>query len=180
MAVLSLMYKKKRLENFPIDMGDTFITDRQDTNNIVIDNLAVSFHHAKIESIGHEFLLIDLHSENGSFGNDQCIKAHWLTDGDAITIGKHTVLFSNPKIKNLPEKMSSSVIQTMPMDTAKFRELLKKNGLGYQPELNAKNSVAAALVFLSDRRKNLPLTKKPVSIGKALTSDIVVQGIFIG
>jgi pSer/pThr/pTyr-binding forkhead associated (FHA) protein len=180
MAILSLMYNKKTLENFPIGMGDTFVIGRQDTNDIVIDNLAVSLLHAKIESIGDEYLLIDLHSENGSFVNEQRIKAHWLTDGDAITIGKHTLLFSNPRNKNLPDKMSSSVIRTMRMDTAKFRELLKKNGLEVQPESKAKNYPAATLVFLSERRKNLPLSEKTVRIGKALTSDIVVQGIFVG
>lgn len=180
MAILSLMYNKKRLENFPIGMGDTFVIGRQAGNDIVIDNLGVSFHHARIESIGDEFLLIDLHSENGSFVNEQRIKAHWLNDGDAITIGKHTLLFSNPKNKNLPGKMSSSVIQTMQMDTAKFKELLKKNGLEIKPEFKISSTPAAVLVFLSERTKNLSLTEKPVRIGKALTSDIIARGFLVG
>lgn len=175
-----MMYNKKPLENFPIGMGDTFVIGRQATNDIVIDNLAVSLLHAKIESIGDEFLLIDLHSENGSFVNEQRIKAHWLTDGDAITIGKHTLVFSNPRNKNLPDKMSSSVIRTMQMDTAKFKELLKKNGLESHHVLKTNNTPAAVLVFLSERRKNLALTERLVRIGKALTSDIVAQGIFVG
>jgi pSer/pThr/pTyr-binding forkhead associated (FHA) protein len=180
MAVLSLMYNKKRLENFPIGMGDTFIIGRQDTNDIVIDNLAVSFHHAKIESIGDEFLLIDLHSENGTFVNDQRIKAHWLSDGEVITIGKHILKFSNPKNRNLFEKMSSSVIETMQMDTEKFRELLRKNRLGSQSATATKGSPAAVLTFLSERRKNLLLGEKPVRLGKDHSADIVVPGVFVG
>jgi pSer/pThr/pTyr-binding forkhead associated (FHA) protein len=69
MAVFSLMYNNKRLESFPIGMGDTFMIGRQDANDIVIDNLAVSFHHAKVESIGDEFLLIDLHCQTEPAGH---------------------------------------------------------------------------------------------------------------
>src|SRR5437763_1440231 len=133
MAVLSLTYNTRRLESFPIGMGDTFMIGRQDANDIVIGNLAVSFHHAKVESIGDEFLLIDLHSENGTFENDQSIKEHWMVDGDIITISKHTLLFSNPQNKKLPDKMLPSIVETMQMDTEKFRELLNRNGLKKPP-----------------------------------------------
>ena len=180
MAVLSLMYNNKRLENFPIGMGDTFMIGRRAANDIVIDNLAVSFHHAKVESIGDEFLLIDLHSENGSFVNDQRIKAHWLVDGDIIAIGKHTLLFSNPKCNNLPDKMSPSIVKTMQMDTEKFRELLKQNGLKKLPGVKARSAAIPALAFLSERRKKLLLGEHPVRIGKEPTSDIVVNGLLIG
>ena len=49
MAVFSLNYNNKHLESFPIGMGDTFMIGRQSANDIVIDNLAVSFHHAKVK-----------------------------------------------------------------------------------------------------------------------------------
>ena len=175
MAVLSLTYNNKRLESFPIGMGDTFMVGRQDANDIVIGNLAVSFHHAKVESIGDEFLLIDLHSENGTFVNDQRVKAHWLADGDIITIGKHTLLFSNPKNKKLPDKIFPSIVETMQMDTEKFRELLKRNGLKKPPGVKTLIAPTYALAFLSDGRKKLPLGEHPVRIGKAPTSDIVVK-----
>jgi pSer/pThr/pTyr-binding forkhead associated (FHA) protein len=180
MAVFSLMYNHKRLESFPIGMGDTFMIGRQAANDIVIDNPAVSFHHAKVESIGDEFLLIDLHSENGSFVNDQRIKAHWLVDGDIITIGKHSLLFSNPKNKNLPDKMSPSIVKTMQMDTEKFRELLNRNGLKNPPGAKTHSTPTPILAFLSERRKKLALGQHPVRIGKAPTSDIIVEGLLVG
>ena len=49
MAVFSLNYNNKPLESFPIGMGDTFMIGRQSANDIVIDNLAVSFHHAAVK-----------------------------------------------------------------------------------------------------------------------------------
>ncbi len=120
MAVLTLQFNGRELESFPIGVGDSFLIGRHPINDIVIDNLAVSFQHAKIESIGGDFLLIDLKSDNGSFVNDQRIKAHWLSDGDAISIGKHTLRFSAPK-GGASEPLPPSIIQTMQIDTAKFR-----------------------------------------------------------
>jgi pSer/pThr/pTyr-binding forkhead associated (FHA) protein len=179
MATLALSFNGKRIENFPIGMGDTFMIGRQYANDIVIDNLAVSFHHAKIESIGDEFLLIDLHSENGTFVNEQRIKAHWLANGDTITIGKHSLHFSNPQNQSLPDKLSASIIETMQMETRRFRELLKKNGLKEPAGVNAKNAAAHVLVFLTEHRKDFPLGDRPVRIGKELTADIVVGGVFV-
>jgi pSer/pThr/pTyr-binding forkhead associated (FHA) protein len=179
MAVLTLKYKGKSQASFPIGMGDTFIIGREEGNDIVVDNLAVSFHHAKIESIGDEFLLIDLHSENGTFVNEQPIKAHWLTDGDAVTIGKHTLNFSNPQNQGLPDKMAPSIIETMQMDTTRFREMLRKNNLPVPREANAKRTVVPVLTFLGERRTDFQLGDRPVSIGKDVTSDIVARGMFV-
>ncbi len=179
MAVLSLNFKSQRLESFPIGMGDTFIIGRQDGNDIVIDNLAVSFHHAKIESIGEEFLLIDLHSENGTFVNEQPIKAHWLIDGDLITIGKHTLRFSNPRNQALQERIAPSIIQTMQMDTTKFRELLRKNNIPVPREVSPQRTLVPVLGFLSERRKDFELGDRPVGIGRDATADIVARGVFV-
>jgi pSer/pThr/pTyr-binding forkhead associated (FHA) protein len=41
------------LENYPIGAGDTLLIGRNKVNDIIIDNLAVSAQHAKIESIGN-------------------------------------------------------------------------------------------------------------------------------
>jgi len=179
MAVLTLKYNGKARQSFPIGMGDTFLIGREEGNDIVIDNLAVSFHHAKIESIGDEFLLIDLHSENGTFVNEQPIKAHWLTDGDAVTIGKHTLNFSNPQNQGLPDRMAPSIIETMQMDTTRFREMLRKNNLPVPREANAKRTAVPVLTFLSERRKAFQLGDRPVSIGKDLTADIPARGMFV-
>lgn len=179
MAVLSLSFKSRRLESFPIGMGDTFLIGRQDGNDIVIDNLAVSYHHAKIEAIGDEFLLIDLHSENGTFVNEQPIRAHWLIDGDLITIGKHTLKFSNPRNQTLPEKIAPSIIQTMQMDTTKFRELLRKNNIPLPREATPPRTLVPVLTFLSERRKDFQLGDRPIGIGRGSTADIVVRGVLV-
>ena len=179
MATLALSCNRKQLENFPIGMGDTFMIGRQEANDIVVDNPAVSFHHAKIEAVGDEFLLIDLHSENGTFVNEQRIKAHWLADGDIITIGKHTLHFSNPQKQGRPEKPTGSIIETMQMDTRRFRELLKKNGVTLSSKTGTRDEADHVLAFLSEHRKEVPLGERPIRIGREQTSDIVVHGLFV-
>ena len=62
---------------------------RKKTNDIVIDNLAVSGVHAHIVTIGEDSFLEDANSTNGSFVNSKPIKKHVLVDGDVIEIGRH-------------------------------------------------------------------------------------------
>jgi pSer/pThr/pTyr-binding forkhead associated (FHA) protein len=179
MAVLALSCNGKRLESYPIGMGDTFMIGRQEANDIVIDNLAVSFHHAKVESVGDEFLLIDLRSENGTFVNDQRVRSHWLADGDLITIGKHTLAFSNPKNQIAPQKMSRSIVETMQMDTRQFRDLLRKNNLPEPKAGETRQKSSPVLLFLSEAGKKIVLGDRPVRIGRDLTADVVVRGFLI-
>lgn len=187
MPTISLLFKDKILANYQITKGDTLLVGRNKINDIVIDNLAVSKQHAKIESDGSGFLYVDLQSENGSFVSDQQIKSYWLNDGDEITIGKHHLKFLNPKIERQPEKISSSINKTMQMDTKKYRELLKKNKQKID-DINPSNKnydkgdhrPLCKLSFLSERKENLQLNAKSVRIGKDPQSDIVVKGFAVG
>lgn len=188
MAVLSLRYNGKELRSFPIGMGDAFVIGRHPVNDIVIDNLAVSFQHAKIESVVDDFLLIDLKSENGLFVNHQRVKSHWLIDGDEIGIGKHTLLFSNPKGISGSNPFSESIIKTMHIDTEKVRAMLSQGKLGepcqapvstkepsqYRGRLNGK------LTVLSGGKQELALGHLPVRIGSSPNADIIVRGFGVG
>ncbi len=94
MPTLKLSFKKKTLENFPVRKGYSLTLGRKKNNDIIIENLAVSSHHAKIDSVGDEFVLVDLQSKNGSFVNEKLVNSHWLKPGDIISIGKHSLVFS--------------------------------------------------------------------------------------
>lgn len=188
MAVLSLRYNGKELHSYPIGMGDAFVIGRHPVNDIVIDNLAVSFQHAKIESIADEFLLIDLKSENGSFVNRQRIKAHWLTDGDEIGIGKHTLLFSNPIGTSGSNPFSESIIKTMHIDTEKVRAMLSQGQSGEQrpspvstePSSPNRGRLNGKLIVLSGGKQELALGHTPVRIGSSSNADITVRGFGVG
>jgi len=187
MATLSLQFGDKLLANYQISQGDTLLIGRNKVNDIVIDNLAVSSQHAKIESDGRGYLLVDLHSENGSFVNDQLIKSHWLNDGDTIAIGKHLLKFSNPKYIKQPEKQSSAIIKTMQMDTKRFRELVSKNkqkggddtGVLKNKGTSQRRPIGV-LSYLSESKEDIQLNNALIRIGKGSKANIKAKGFTVG
>ena len=187
MSTISIIFKDKILANYQISKGDTLLIGRNKINDIVIENLAVSAQHAKIESDGNGFYYVDLQSENGSFVGDRQITSHWLNDGDTITIGKHRLKFSDPKILKQYKKHPSSVNKTMKMDTRKYRELLEKNekevsrdDLSNQNKDKIHRKLPGILSFLSENKENLELNAKSIKIGKDPQADILAKGLLIG
>ena len=93
MPNLTLTFKDITLGDYPLQRGHSLTIGRRKNNDVIIENLAVSSHHAKIDSVADGFVLVDLQSKNGSFVNEQLIHSHWLKNGDVISIGKHSVIF---------------------------------------------------------------------------------------
>jgi len=187
MPTLSLAFKDKVIAKYQITKGDTFLIGRNSVNDIVIDNLAVSAQHAKVESDGNGFVYVDLNSENGSFVDEALIKHYWLNDGDAITIGKHILKFTNAKTRKQPIKKPSAINQTMQMDTKQFRELMKKNQTPEEngPALNEKQDQkkkesVGILSYLSGNKKQFKINDHLTRIGKDPQSDVLVNGLAVG
>ena len=102
MPILKLSFKKKTLENFPVRKGYSLTIGRKKNNDIIIENLAVSSYHAKIDSVGDEFVLVDLQSKNGSFVNEKIVSTHWLNDGDVINIKNIRLPLLIPMVSRSP------------------------------------------------------------------------------
>lgn len=66
---------------------------RKQTNDIQIDNLAISGQHALITTILEDAFLEDLNSTNGTYVNGQPIKKHVLRPNDVIELGKYRLKF---------------------------------------------------------------------------------------
>ncbi len=66
MAKVLLKFKEAVLKEIPLEKEATTI-GRKEENDIVIDNQAVSGHHAKIMQEGGSFFIEDLSSLNGTF-----------------------------------------------------------------------------------------------------------------
>jgi pSer/pThr/pTyr-binding forkhead associated (FHA) protein len=94
MSKLMLSLHDRTLSEHPIEKECVKIGRKPD-NDIHIDNLAVSGHHAQIITILNDSFLEDLNSTNGTYVNAKLIKKHALKDGDVITIGKHTLKYVN-------------------------------------------------------------------------------------
>ncbi len=92
MPLITLKFKDKVLKEYPIQIGETLTIGRNDSNDIVVDNLAVSGSHARIDSVSATFIITDLESTNGTFVNERLISSHSLRNNDIILIGKHELL----------------------------------------------------------------------------------------
>ena len=72
---------------------ETLTIGRKPDNTIVIEDPAISGHHARIVKVQAVFFLEDLKSTNGTTINGKPITRHQLRDADVITIGQHRLVF---------------------------------------------------------------------------------------
>ena len=189
MPMLTLKFKKNTIAEYPLQKGKSVTIGRRTNNDVVVENLAVSGHHAKIDSVGDGFVFIDLKSKNGSFVNEELVTSHWLHDGDTINIGKHSLTFSYFESEIKPEDTRSEMDRTMVMDTNEYRSMIKRNepkpAAAAEPAEteeadNKKSRVRGYLTFLAGGEGTLPLKHRSTKIGRSSVCDIVVRGWTIG
>ena len=125
MAKFILKYDKKKLKEIPI-AKDTLTIGRMEDNDVVIDNLAVSRHHARLVREKDNYYLEDLSSHNGTFVNDERIIKCELNERDNILIGKHILTFKREIEEDQRRIKLSSSDTTVLLDTKKHRELIKR------------------------------------------------------
>ena len=182
MPILKLNFRNKSLAEFPLQRGYSLTIGRKKNNDVIIDNLAVSSHHAKIDSVGDSFVLIDLQSKNGSFVNEKQVNSHWLKPGDTINIGKHSLVFSYDQNETLPEDETDEIDRTMVMDTSQYRSMVNKNKEeAAEPPVNTKRKNTIGIIsFLKGGDGKYKCRKSITKIGKNPDSDIVVKGFMVG
>jgi pSer/pThr/pTyr-binding forkhead associated (FHA) protein len=206
MPNLILRSKNKTLGDYPLQKGISLTIGRRQKNNLIIEDKAVSGHHAKIDSVGHGFVLIDLQSKNGSFVNEQLINSHWLKDGDTINIGEHSLLFKYSEGDDIAEESTDEWEKTIVLDTNQYRSRMRKsnptrsinNVAGFWDKGRGQNQIKCPqksipmrptkktkdpigmLTYLAGGRGEVNLDQKYTTIGKHPASNIVVKGIFMG
>jgi pSer/pThr/pTyr-binding forkhead associated (FHA) protein len=128
MPVITLMFKDKKIKEYPIIIGQSLTIGRKKANDIVIDNLAVSGFHAQIDSVSSTFVLRDLDSTNGTFVNNKKKELHNLKNNDVILIGKHELLFDSSDIKEMKAGSDNQYNddKTRILETEDFRKLAGK------------------------------------------------------
>ena len=70
-----------------------FTIGRTHDNDLCLEDLAVSAHHARIVQVQQVLFLEDLTSTNGTFVNEQKIDRRQLRDADSIRLGTHRLIF---------------------------------------------------------------------------------------
>jgi len=100
MAKLISLLDGKLLGEYALEKERVTI-GRRPSNDIHIDNLAVSGEHAMILTLGNDSFLEDLNSTNGTLVNKKLIKKHVLQHNDLIEFGKYQLKFiSAPQVKS--------------------------------------------------------------------------------
>ena len=179
MARLILMFNNQVVKEYPL-MKESITIGRNEDNTIIIDNLAVSGYHARIDPTGGDFILTDLQSTNGTFVNDQRVVSRKLAHGDNVIIGKHVIIFvgtgKEADAGQAEKKMDMD--KTMMLDTAKQKELLAKQTGAMQSAKVAEKVGVISFIEGSDLGE-IELTKKLTKIGKADTSEVKLPGMFM-
>lgn len=94
MAKLIFSLDNNILSEFILDK-ERMTIGRRPTNEIHIDNLAVSGEHAVIVKNGNDFYIEDQDSTNGTEVNGKLVKSHLLQPGDLIQFGKYQLKYVN-------------------------------------------------------------------------------------
>jgi len=94
MATIQISFNGEAEKELQLDK-ETMTIGRKSDNDIHLDNLAVSGHHAKILTILNDSFIEDLNSTNGTYLNGSLVKKNTLADGDIIKIGKHEMKYIN-------------------------------------------------------------------------------------
>ncbi len=129
MPSLILQYGHDILKEY--DLGESLTIGRLRDNTVVIDNPAVSGHHARVSWDGSHFVVEDLESTNGTYVNDKRVIRHVLKDGDVVLVGKHKLVYDpmnggEPVIRPSAGPTLASLHDTVYLDTKKHKELLAK------------------------------------------------------
>jgi pSer/pThr/pTyr-binding forkhead associated (FHA) protein len=125
MPKLILQFEGLVLKEFAV--GPIVTIGRLPDNTIVIENPAVSGHHARVVCEGDAVILEDLESTNGTFINDQHVTRRSLQQGDAVLVGKHKLVFDRTDSTEAATPSPSALKNlgdTVYLDTRKHRALL--------------------------------------------------------
>jgi pSer/pThr/pTyr-binding forkhead associated (FHA) protein len=190
MAKLTLKYEASVIKEIPLRKAVVSV-GRAPDNDIVIDNLAVSGHHAKFLVEEGRFLVEDMSSMNGTFLNNQRIRRSPLKSGDEVLIGKHTLvfedeghgmpIFAGPGYEKAQDKPQSADV-TVVLDTKKRREFLAKATAiateGASPESAEKLGCLVGLAGKTNQKEYI-LNGKLWMIGKDPAASVRIKGWFL-
>jgi pSer/pThr/pTyr-binding forkhead associated (FHA) protein len=205
MPILTLTLKTRPIAEYKLKKGSSITIGRRESNKVVIEDPAVSGHHAKIDSLEDRFVLIDLQSKNGSFVNEQLITSHWLQHADVISIGGHRLVFEYLEKEKKTYDETDKFDETQVITTAQHRRMMSKSNptksisvvkfwdkpesrgkvrdnvpnVAKPPAESKNNEAAGTLTYLAGGMGSVELTRKITTIGKDPTSDIVVKGLLV-
>jgi hypothetical protein len=92
------------LENYVINIG------RHSDNDLILDDLHVSRHHAQLRCINHRFVIFDVGSSGGLYLNGKKISQATLQTGDVVRMGVTNLIYIQDSTGEIPTSV-------MPVDS---------------------------------------------------------------
>jgi pSer/pThr/pTyr-binding forkhead associated (FHA) protein len=187
MAKLILKYEAAVLKEVNVGV-DPLTIGRAPDNDIQVDNLAVSSHHAKIMNEAGKLVVEDLNSMNGTFVNNQRVKRVTLKPGDVVLVGKHTIEVRGEADVPIPgapvaapKAAAPKLEETMVLDTKKRREMLAAAvAMGEGTQAAPARVRTPSLVVLGGKtdQSEYLLNNKLTVIGKSEMATVKLRGWF--
>ena len=122
MPKLTLQFEGRLLKEYAVGVGLTI--GRLPDNSVIIDNPAVSGHHARVFSESGAVILEDLNSTNGTFVNGKPTTRQVLRSGDVLLVGKHQLVFEHTMEWSASPPALPALGDTVYLDTKQHRALL--------------------------------------------------------
>ena len=154
MAKLHISLDGNSLGEFPLNKERATI-GRRPSNDIHIDNLAVSGDHAVIVTIAGDSFLEDLNSTNGTLVNRKPIKKHVLEHADVIEFGKYQLRYENTAQQKSSVQQhgfeNTAVMRPAKLEVPKVRDDIKTEAEQVPPQ-----AVVKPASMLSELVSNIP------------------------
>jgi pSer/pThr/pTyr-binding forkhead associated (FHA) protein len=185
MARLVLTFGGRVIKEFIVGTRGV-VVGRSPDNDVIIDNLAVSNHHARITWEGQQLVVDDLQSLNGTFVNEMRVEHVTLHEGDSINIGKHSLLvnltFASPEFDDsAPKAPAPKMDETFVLDTRQARELFQQvAAMGERAPVPGNRMRIPILVVTQGKVDQIEyrLTNKLTVIGKSKMATVRLRGWF--
>lgn len=111
MAKFTVYFKDKPIQSGIYDAGVIHI-GRDDSNELVVDSLAIAPAHAVVVIKDDRCVIKQLNEKYPLLVNNQAIKEHSLQNNDIINVGKHYIVYSaTESILDSPQFAPSTVFQ---------------------------------------------------------------------
>lgn len=176
MAKIILKYKDAVVQETVLDKGIVAVGRKPD-NHIIIDNQAVSGHHAIIEIEGDQLFVEDLKSLNGTYLNSRRITRAELFNKDVILIGVHAleIVFDKDRLPELKDAAGRgrSMFETIVITPEEQKKILLAANKAIPDVLGG----FLVIKGYSDH-KDYVMKEKVSAIGKEKGSVIRLRGFF--
>lgn len=175
MPKLVLRFGPAVIKDIPITKN-TLTVGRKEDNDIVIDNPAVSGHHAKIYQQGNSYVVEDLTSTNGTYVNEKKILKASLQNADKIGIAKHTLVF-------VSDGAVGAVPKAQEQDAAEPAEAVVPKPKAPKPKIQEQTTAiekvgALRIVDGVVDKTEVELSGLLTYIGTGATSLVKIKGMF--